>query len=54
MRKAIPIISSHRNRRIGSRKSARRMPKRVIHVQANFNNTIIIITDVHRCDHIDI
>uniref|UniRef100_A0A3B4B1K3 Small ribosomal subunit protein uS11c n=1 Tax=Periophthalmus magnuspinnatus TaxID=409849 RepID=A0A3B4B1K3_9GOBI len=34
------------NRRIGSRKNARRIPKGVIHVQASFNNTIVTITDV--------
>ncbi|XP_019231094.1 PREDICTED: uncharacterized protein LOC109211947 [Nicotiana attenuata] len=44
MAKAIPKISSHR--RIGSRKGARRIPKRVIHVQASFNNTIVTVTDV--------
>ncbi|MBA0843461.1 hypothetical protein Goarm_000648, partial [Gossypium armourianum] len=27
-------------------KSARRIPKGVIHVQASFNNTIVILTDV--------
>uniref|UniRef100_C7SM35 Small ribosomal subunit protein uS11c n=2 Tax=Joinvillea TaxID=4737 RepID=C7SM35_9POAL len=46
MTKAIPRIGSRRNVRIGSRKSARRIPKGVIHVQASFNNTIITITDV--------
>ncbi|KAK4403155.1 30S ribosomal protein S11, chloroplastic [Sesamum angolense] len=29
-----------------SRKSARRIPKGVIHVQASFNNTIVTVTDV--------
>jgi small subunit ribosomal protein S11 len=46
MAKAIPRISSRRNRRIGSRKNARRIPKGVIHVQASFNNTIVTVTDV--------
>nr|YP_009972171.1 ribosomal protein S11 [Kuepferia otophora]QNH70407.1 ribosomal protein S11 [Kuepferia otophora] len=46
MAKAIPRIGSRRNGRIGSRRSARRIPKGVIHVQASFNNTIITITDV--------
>nr|GLL25346.1 ribosomal protein S11 [Ipomoea trifida]GLL25506.1 ribosomal protein S11 [Ipomoea trifida] len=46
MAKAIPRRSSRRNGRIGSRKSARRIPKGVIHVQASFNNTIVTVTDV--------
>nr|QXI85305.1 ribosomal protein S11 [Gentiana crassuloides] len=46
MAKAIPRIGSRRNGRMGSRRSARRIPKGVIHVQASFNNTIITITDV--------
>nr|QXI89172.1 ribosomal protein S11 [Gentiana aristata] len=46
MAKAIPRISSRRNGRMGSRRSTRRIPKGVIHVQASFNNTIITITDV--------
>nr|YP_010462874.1 ribosomal protein S11 [Primulina sclerophylla]UUJ36700.1 ribosomal protein S11 [Primulina sclerophylla] len=46
MAKAIPRIGSRRNVRIGSRKSARRIPKGVIHVQASFNNTIVTVTDV--------
>nr|WBU94940.1 ribosomal protein S11 [Cryptolepis buchananii] len=46
MAKAIPRIGSRRNRRIGSRKRARRIPKGVIHVQASFNNTIVTVTDV--------
>nr|QXI83665.1 ribosomal protein S11 [Kuepferia decorata] len=46
MAKAIPRIGSRRNGRIGLRRSARRIPKGVIHVQASFNNTIITITDV--------
>nr|AWI71891.1 ribosomal protein S11 [Beaumontia murtonii] len=46
MAKAIPRIGSRRNRRFGSRKSARRIPKGVIHVQAGFNNTIVTVTDV--------
>ncbi|XP_022895237.1 uncharacterized protein LOC111409417 [Olea europaea var. sylvestris] len=46
MAKAIPRIGSHRNGHIGSCKSARRIPKGVIHVQASFNNTIVTITYV--------
>nr|YP_010049113.1 ribosomal protein S11 [Swertia cordata]QPL15448.1 ribosomal protein S11 [Swertia cordata] len=46
MAKAIPRIGSRTNGRMGSRKSTRRIPKGVIHVQASFNNTIITITDV--------
>ncbi|KAI3670163.1 hypothetical protein L1987_88117 [Smallanthus sonchifolius] len=32
--------------RIGSRKSIRKIPKGVIHIQASFNNTIVTVTDV--------
>nr|YP_010595802.1 ribosomal protein S11 [Dobinea delavayi]YP_010595888.1 ribosomal protein S11 [Dobinea vulgaris]QUL61331.1 ribosomal protein S11 [Dobinea vulgaris]WAJ58725.1 ribosomal protein S11 [Dobinea delavayi]WAJ58811.1 ribosomal protein S11 [Dobinea vulgaris] len=46
MAKSIPRSVSRRTGRIGSRKSARRIPKGVIHVQASFNNTIVTITDV--------
>nr|YP_009731786.1 ribosomal protein S11 [Siphonostegia chinensis]QHR84980.1 ribosomal protein S11 [Siphonostegia chinensis] len=46
MAKAIPRTGSRRNVRIGSRKSARKIPKGVIHVQASFNNTIVTVTDV--------
>nr|WKF49940.1 ribosomal protein S11 [Iris boissieri] len=46
MAKLIPKIGSRRNRRIGSRKNGRRIPKGVIHVQASFNNTIVTVTDV--------
>nr|YP_009435701.1 ribosomal protein S11 [Lobelia thermalis]ATG25702.1 ribosomal protein S11 [Lobelia thermalis] len=46
MAKAILKFGSRRNRRIGSRKSTRRIPKGVIHVQAGFNNTIVTVTDV--------
>jgi small subunit ribosomal protein S11 len=46
MAKPVPRIGSYRNGRIGLRKSARRIPKDVIHVQASFNNTIVTITDV--------
>nr|YP_010976622.1 ribosomal protein S11 [Euploca strigosa]WNX95970.1 ribosomal protein S11 [Euploca strigosa] len=35
-----------KNTHIGSRKSTRRIPKGVIHVQASFNNTIVTVTDV--------
>lgn len=46
MIKPIPRISSRRNGRIGSRKTGRRIPKGIIHVQATFNNTIVTVTDV--------
>nr|YP_009435522.1 ribosomal protein S11 [Lobelia sonderiana]ATG25523.1 ribosomal protein S11 [Lobelia sonderiana] len=46
MVKAILKFRSRRNRRIGSRKRTRRIPKGVIHVQAGFNNTIVTVTDV--------
>lgn len=46
MTKSIPRIDSHRAGRIGSRKTGRRIPKGVIHVQASFNNTIVTVTDV--------
>jgi len=46
MAKLIPRIGSHKNRRINSRKSARKIPKGVIYVQAGFNNTIVTVTDV--------
>uniref|UniRef100_UPI0030FDF92C ribosomal protein S11 n=1 Tax=Schnabelia oligophylla TaxID=167919 RepID=UPI0030FDF92C len=46
MAKVIPRTGSRRNVRIGSRKSARRIPNGVIHVQASFNNTIVTVTDV--------
>ncbi|TYI31349.1 hypothetical protein ES332_A05G445600v1 [Gossypium tomentosum] len=46
MVKPIPKVGSRRNGRSSARKSARRIPKGVIHVQASFNNTIITVTDV--------
>nr|QMJ95923.1 ribosomal protein S11 [Xanthoceras sorbifolium] len=46
MAKSIPRSGSRRTRRMGSRKSARRIPKGVIYVQASFNNTIVTVTDV--------
>nr|YP_009756755.1 ribosomal protein S11 [Trophis scandens]QCA41381.1 ribosomal protein S11 [Trophis scandens] len=46
MAKPIPRIGSHKNRHMGSRKNARRIPRGVIHVQASFNNTIVTVTDV--------
>ncbi|KAG8503605.1 hypothetical protein CXB51_001614 [Gossypium anomalum] len=46
MAKPIPKVGSHRNGRSSARKSARRIPKGVIHVQASFNNTIVTVTDV--------
>nr|USG97988.1 ribosomal protein S11 [Pilea alpina] len=45
MIKPIPRIGSRKNRHMGSRKNARRIPKGVIHVQASFNNTIVTVTD---------
>ncbi len=44
MAKAIPKKGSRG--RIGSRKSTRKIPKGVIHIQASFNNTIVTVTDV--------
>ncbi|KMS95161.1 hypothetical protein BVRB_011720 [Beta vulgaris subsp. vulgaris] len=46
MAKPIRKIGSRRNGRISSRKSARKIRKGVIHVQASFNNTIVTVTDV--------
>nr|YP_009680527.1 ribosomal protein S11 [Alisma plantago-aquatica]YP_010998929.1 ribosomal protein S11 [Alisma subcordatum]YP_010999014.1 ribosomal protein S11 [Alisma triviale]UDZ61197.1 ribosomal protein S11 [Baldellia ranunculoides]WNS59245.1 ribosomal protein S11 [Alisma plantago-aquatica subsp. orientale]QDG01595.1 ribosomal protein S11 [Alisma plantago-aquatica]WPM91589.1 ribosomal protein S11 [Alisma plantago-aquatica subsp. orientale]WPM91674.1 ribosomal protein S11 [Alisma subcordatum] len=46
MAKPIPRIGSRGNGRTGSRKTGRRIPKGVIHVQASFNNTIVTVTDV--------
>nr|YP_010468454.1 ribosomal protein S11 [Aesculus hippocastanum]UVF31564.1 ribosomal protein S11 [Aesculus hippocastanum] len=46
MAKSLPRSASRRTGRMGSRKSARRIPKDVIHVQASFNNTIVTVTDV--------
>nr|QBX00711.1 ribosomal protein S11 [Pelargonium alchemilloides]QBX00783.1 ribosomal protein S11 [Pelargonium peltatum]QBX00799.1 ribosomal protein S11 [Pelargonium saxifragoides] len=48
MAKTIRRYSSFRlrNRRIRSRKSARKIPKGIIHVQASFSNTIVTVTDV--------
>ncbi|KAG4198446.1 hypothetical protein ERO13_A05G086300v2 [Gossypium hirsutum] len=46
MAKPIPKVGSRRNGRNSARKSARRIPKGVIHVQASFNNTIVTVTDV--------
>ena len=46
MAKSISKSVSRTTGGIGSRKSARRIPKGVIHVQASFNNTIVTITDV--------
>nr|YP_009403679.1 ribosomal protein S11 [Hypsela tridens]ASA34871.1 ribosomal protein S11 [Hypsela tridens] len=44
MAKARLKLVSRRPRRL--RKSTRRIPKGVIHVQAGFNNTIVTVTDV--------
>nr|YP_009422427.1 ribosomal protein S11 [Burmeistera sodiroana]AQS80768.1 ribosomal protein S11 [Burmeistera sodiroana] len=44
MAKARLKLLSRRTRRL--RKSTRRIPKGVIHVQAGFNNTIVTVTDV--------
>ena len=49
MAKQIIRIGSRRNGRIGLRKTGRRIPKGVIHVQASFNNTIVTVTDVPLC-----
>lgn len=46
MAKPRPQFRWRRTRRIGSRKSARKIPKGVIHVQAGFHNTIVTVTDV--------
>nr|KJB25702.1 hypothetical protein B456_004G205100 [Gossypium raimondii] len=46
MAKPIPKVGSRRNGRSSARKSARRIPKGVIHVQASFNNTIVTVTDL--------
>lgn len=46
MAKSILRSGLHRTGRMGSRKSARRISKGVIHVQASFNNTIVTVTDV--------
>ncbi|MBA0796296.1 hypothetical protein Gohar_007074, partial [Gossypium harknessii] len=49
MAKPIPKVGSRRNGRSSARKSAGRILKGVIHVQASFNNTIVTVTDVqHR------
>ena len=39
-------IGLRRNARFSLRKSARKIPKGIIHVQASFNNTIVTVTDV--------
>nr|YP_009422253.1 ribosomal protein S11 [Siphocampylus krauseanus]AQS80594.1 ribosomal protein S11 [Siphocampylus krauseanus] len=44
MAKARLKLVSRRTRRL--RKSTRRIPKGIIHVQAGFNNTIVTVTDV--------
>ena len=46
MVKPIPIIGSHKNKHIASRKSTHGIPKGVIHVQASFNNTVVTVTNV--------
>nr|QHH23007.1 ribosomal protein S11 [Rhodiola crenulata]QHH23177.1 ribosomal protein S11 [Rhodiola fastigiata]QOZ40586.1 ribosomal protein S11 [Rhodiola crenulata]UEV85877.1 ribosomal protein S11 [Rhodiola crenulata] len=46
MAKPIPKNGSRKTGRLSSRKSGRRIPKGVIHVQASFNNTIVTVTDV--------
>nr|YP_009000129.1 ribosomal protein S11 [Silene chalcedonica]AGZ18120.1 ribosomal protein S11 [Silene chalcedonica] len=44
---AKPILKlKRRNRRISLRKSTRKIPKGIIHVQAGFNNTIVTVTDL--------
>nr|YP_009339910.1 ribosomal protein S11 [Lobelia jasionoides]YP_009405171.1 ribosomal protein S11 [Lobelia muscoides]APQ39392.1 ribosomal protein S11 [Lobelia jasionoides]ASA37245.1 ribosomal protein S11 [Lobelia muscoides] len=46
MAKARLKLVSRRTRRLGSRKSTRRIPKGLIHVQAGFTNIIVTVTDV--------
>ncbi|KAB2017522.1 hypothetical protein ES319_D08G168400v1 [Gossypium barbadense] len=46
MSKPVPKVGSRRNGRISALKSARRIPKGVIHVQESFKNTIVTVTDV--------
>nr|WOL32301.1 ribosomal protein S11 [Hibiscus syriacus] len=46
MAKPIPKVGSRRSGRSSARKSTRRIPKGVIHIQASFNNTIVTVTDV--------
>nr|YP_009262460.1 ribosomal protein S11 [Oenothera villaricae]ANI87037.1 ribosomal protein S11 [Oenothera villaricae]ANI87124.1 ribosomal protein S11 [Oenothera picensis subsp. picensis] len=50
MAKSIPSaglrLRLRRNARRRSRKSMRKIPKGVIHVQASFHNTIVTVTDV--------
>nr|AMC32394.1 ribosomal protein S11 [Oenothera nuttallii] len=46
MAKSIPRAGLRRNARSSSRKSTRKIPKGVIHVQASFHNTIVTVTDV--------
>nr|QBX00726.1 ribosomal protein S11 [Pelargonium caylae] len=48
MAKTIRRYSSFRfrNRRTRLRKSVRKIPKGIIHVQASFSNTIVTVTDV--------
>ncbi|KAK8696230.1 hypothetical protein V6N13_001366 [Hibiscus sabdariffa] len=46
MAKSIPKVGSCRSGCSSARKSARRILKGVIHVQASFNNTIVTVTDV--------
>ncbi|KAK8323848.1 hypothetical protein V6Z11_A12G264200 [Gossypium hirsutum] len=46
MAKPIPKVGSRKNGHSSARKSAHRIPKGVIHVQASFNNTIVTVTDV--------
>ncbi|MBA0796386.1 hypothetical protein Gohar_007159 [Gossypium harknessii] len=46
MPKPIPKVGSRKNGRSSAQKSACRIPKGVIHVQASFNNTIITVTNL--------
>lgn len=46
MPKPLPRIGLRKNGRSPSRRTARKIPKGVIHVQASFNNTIVTVTDV--------
>nr|YP_010209470.1 ribosomal protein S14 [Linum lewisii]UBA16911.1 ribosomal protein S14 [Linum lewisii]UFH78835.1 ribosomal protein S11 [Linum leonii] len=45
MAKPLRRVGFRRYRRIRSRKTARKVPKGVIHIQAGFRNTIVTITD---------
>nr|AMP18856.1 ribosomal protein S11 [Mentha spicata] len=46
MAKAIRNACCNSNAHIGARVRPRKTPRKVIHVQASFNNTIVTVTDV--------